>query len=139
MEKLTSQRKNQRFNIERDFILTTTDDIATVKTLLQQVGSPYSCYLSDGSGLTDIRSAVLNGDYDNVTVGNPTFASTNQWVKTNESTTSHTFIVLAKNSNVVYFVIGANLKQLVKGTLFVTDNAYPSRFHSIRDYCWYKI
>lgn len=125
-------------DIERDFVLTTTDDIATVKALLQSA-PPYTCYLSNGSGLTDISSAVLNGDYDNVTVGNPTFASTNQWIKTNQSTTSHIFIVFAKNSNVIYFVIGANLKALVKGTLFVTDDGYPSRFHSNRDYCWYKI
>lgn len=125
-------------DIERQFVLTTTDDIATVKAILQGA-PPYTCYLSNGSSLTDITSAVRNGDYDNVTVGNPTFASTNQWVKTNESTTSHTFIVFAKNSNVIYFVIGANLKQLVTGTLFITDDAYPSRFHSNRDYKWYKL
>lgn len=123
-------------DIAMSVYLDTTETISSAKTWLNGSGGSRKCYLFSGSGLTDITTAVKNGDYDNYTIGNSNFNSTAHYVNV---TASGYYILRSRhNATKMYIVAGENLKALVPYTLYIIDENVPSRFE-VEENKWYKL
>ena len=109
--------------------------VSALKNYVNENGGSFNfVYLVNSAGQeTDISEAIKNGDYDNITIGNSIFSSTNLLVGTETSPNSTKyFVIRIPFTRKRYLVTGMNLHVLVTGTLYVADSvspAKPSRFH----------
>lgn len=122
-------------DIVRTILDVSDTSVSALKNYVNENGGSFNfVYLVNSAGQeTDISEAIKNGDYDNITIGNSIFSSTNILVGTETSPNSTKyFVVRIPFTRKRYLVTGMNLHVLVTGTLYVADNvspAKPSRFH----------